>query len=110
MQSMQTTEQIYSNLDDDPDLLESVEMFVSNLPQLLATLTQHADHGKWRTLARVAHQLKGSSGCYGFDEVSSRAARLEETCRRGCPKQEILSALAELKQFCGRVRSQRQPK
>jgi HPt (histidine-containing phosphotransfer) domain-containing protein len=110
MQSVQTTEQVYSKLADDPDLAELVEMYVANLPQLLATLARHADHGKWRTLARVAHQLKGSSGCSGFDEVSSRAARLEETCRRGCPEREILSALAELEQFCGRVRSKRRPK
>jgi len=107
MQSVQTTGQVYSNLVDDPDLAELVDLFVANLPQLLGTLAQHADHGDWRLLERAAHQLKGSSGCYGFDEVAARAARLEEICRRGCPEPEILSAVADLEQLCGRVRSKR---
>jgi histidine phosphotransfer protein HptB len=110
MQSVQASEQVYSKLADDPDLAKLVELFVANLPQLLATLAQHAHDGNWRSLERVAHQLKGSSGCYGFDEVASLAARLEETCRRGCPEREKISALAELQQFCGRVRAKRRPK
>lgn len=110
MQSVQTTGQVYSKLADDPDLAELVELFVANLPQLLATLAQHADHEDWRSLERVAHQLKGSSGCYGFDDVASWAARLEETCHRGRAKSEILTALAELEQFCSRVRAKRLPK
>ena len=110
MQSAQATEQVYSKLADDPDLAELVELFVANLPQLLAALAQNAGRKDWRSLGRAAHQLKGSSGCYGFDEIESRAARLEDSCRRSLPEREILSALDELEQLCGRVRTKRRPK
>jgi HPt (histidine-containing phosphotransfer) domain-containing protein len=107
MQSTETTEQVYSNLADDPDLAKLVDLFIGNLPRLLAALRRHADRRDWHSLARVAHQLKGSSGCYGFDEVSSRADRLEEVCRRRRVESEILAALADLERLCGGVRSKR---
>jgi HPt (histidine-containing phosphotransfer) domain-containing protein len=108
--SAETTEQVYSNLADDPDLAELVNLFIANLPQFLATLHEHAGHGDWQSLERASHQLKGSSGCYGFDEVSTRAARLEDACRQLLPPDEIASTLTELEQYCGRVCSRNRPR
>lgn len=107
MQSTETTEQVYSNLADDPDLADQVDRFVASLPRILTTLREYADLRDWSVLKRAAHRLAGSSGCYGFDEVAVQARRLEAACRQGRPEQVVPATFAELERLCSRVRSRR---
>lgn len=98
-------EAIYSTLNDDEELLELVELFVSELPTRMAKLTELATRGDIAELGRFAHQIKGAAGSYGFDDVTPYAARLEEAARSGEPLESVESAAGELLEICGRLRA-----
>lgn len=97
---------LYSTLGDDPDLGEIVEMFVEEMPARLSTLASCAERQEWQELGRLAHQLKGACGSYGFGQLAPYVARLEALCRddRLC-EQEILESIETLVDLCGRVRA-----
>jgi len=102
---MQTEQLIYSEYGDDPDLGELVEMFVEELPNRVSTLQTHAQDQDWESLRRVAHQMKGSGGSYGFGDISTYAARLEASCKQESKEQQILETLEELISLCSRIRA-----
>jgi HPt (histidine-containing phosphotransfer) domain-containing protein len=96
---------VYSPLAFDPDLGELVYLFVQEMPDRINALDAQAKSRNWNQLAETAHQIKGAAGCYGFDEITPCAARLEAAARDAQPEEQILSALDELLTICRRVRS-----
>ncbi len=73
---------IRSEFANDPDMREIVEMYVQEMPERIGRLEevwtgQHLDE-----LKRLAHQIKGASGGYGFTPVGDAASRLESTLMR----------------------------
>src|SRR5689334_17450419 len=56
----------YSTLADDPDMAELLALFVSELPQRLVDIRQAAQGHNWQEVRRLAHQLRGAGGSYGF--------------------------------------------
>ncbi|WP_372762711.1 ATP-binding protein [Pseudoalteromonas sp.] len=50
------------------------DRYIANLPTSLAQLQQAADH---TALRAVAHNIKGSAGCFNFSEIYQRATELE---------------------------------
>ena len=99
------TQFVHSSLAADPDLGELVDLFVDELPNRLDALKTQAESADWEQLRRTAHQLKGAAGSYGFDAITSPAARLEHAAREGCQEEDILLALEELISLCRRVRA-----
>ena len=95
---------IYSTLADDPDMAELVEMFIDELPQRMAAADELAGRSDWDSLGRLAHQLKGAAGSYGFPVLTEAAAMLERACRITRQESEIREALRELTADCARVR------
>jgi CHASE3 domain sensor protein/CheY-like chemotaxis protein len=53
---------LVSELADDEDMLELIEMFVGDFPDRIAELERAIDERDIAELARLAHQLKGSAG------------------------------------------------
>jgi histidine phosphotransfer protein HptB len=102
-----TTEPIYSTLTDDEELLELVELFVSELPERTGMLEEQLSRGDLLEVGRLAHQLKGAAGSYGFDDVTPYAAKLEQIARAGESTDAAVAALNELIEICGRLRSGR---
>jgi histidine phosphotransfer protein HptB len=103
---MQSEQLIYSDLGGDPDLSDLVDMFVQEMPDRISTLEEHGEEKNWTALCRVAHQLKGSGGSYGFDILSTHAARLEASCKTAEPVEEqVVSLLGDLVDLCNRVRA-----
>lgn len=96
---------VYSQLGNDPDLAEIVEMFVEEMPQRIAALLRHLEQKDWESLRRMAHQLKGAAGSYGFEPVSPSAGRVESAIRDQQPEQQIRFSVLELVDLCGRLRS-----
>ena len=96
---------VYSHLAADPDLGELVDLFVQEMPDRINALDAQAKSRDWNRLAETAHQIKGAAGCYGFDEITPSAARLEAVTREAQQEEQILSALDELLSLCRRVRS-----
>ena len=56
-------------------------------------------------LARLAHQLKGAAGSYGFDQITPFAARLEHCIRSGEPLTAVNAAVEDLVDACRRTRA-----
>ncbi|MDA7952005.1 MAG: Hpt domain-containing protein [Pirellulaceae bacterium] len=95
---------IHSTFGGDPDLGEIVDMFVAEMPERVKALeTSHAEQDK-EQLGRLAHQLKGAAGSYGFDVLTNYAGRLEDSVRGNEPEAQVLSALEELLTLCNKVK------
>ena len=55
-----------------------VAQFVESLADRSDSLTQAKSSNNVEALARIAHQLKGSAGGYGFQSIGTAAAALEK--------------------------------
>ncbi len=76
-------EPIRSIYESDPDMIEIVQEFAQELPsraESAETLLKQGDLGE---LQRLAHQLKGAGGGYGFAAVTEVAAALEQALKDG---------------------------
>ncbi|PQO26630.1 Hpt domain-containing protein [Blastopirellula marina] len=98
------TDPLYSDLGDDPDLAEIVEMFVNEMPDRIESMLHCVDQSDWEGLGRIAHQLKGAAGSYGFGQITPFAARLEHDCRNQATDAEVIKAFRELAGVCRRIR------
>jgi len=89
----------------DDGMAQLVEQFVRELGDEVQSLRERLAQGDLPELARLAHQLKGSCGSYGFPELSRRAAVLERCVKDGAGREAIEAALAEFAKSCDGVRS-----
>lgn len=78
------------------------------IDQLRTALARAAEEGLdragWAVLERIAHQLAGSAGTFGFAGVSERARQLERLCVDAAaapPDQERLAAARVLIEEAG---------
>jgi HPt (histidine-containing phosphotransfer) domain-containing protein len=94
----------YSVLGGDPDLGEIVQLFVEEMPSRVRDFRVHFASSNWDQLSRLAHQLKGAAGSYGFDQITPFAARLEKSISSGETRSAIGAAMEQLVSACGRVR------
>ena len=95
---------IYSSFANDPDLSELADLFASEMPGRIAELRRHFEAADWESLGRMAHQLKGAAGSYGFGPITPGAARLESAVRRHAPEEEVRQALDEVIALCAAAR------
>lgn len=98
-------EYLYSHLATDPDLRDIVELFVEEMPDRIAMLSEMLRAADWEGLRRIAHQIKGAAGSYGFDPISPMAGRVEAAIREGEPEIQIRRTVEELIDLCKRARS-----
>jgi CheY-like chemotaxis protein len=63
---------------DDPEFREVVEEFVVRLVEQLQALHVALNATDFKTVAEIAHWIKGSAGTVGFDEFTQPAASLEK--------------------------------
>jgi HPt (histidine-containing phosphotransfer) domain-containing protein len=94
----------YSTLASDPDLAEIVEMFIDEMPDRIAALKSEFETSNWEGLGRLAHQLKGAAGSYGFSQITSLAANLELAIRQSQGEAAVNSAYEQLTNGCSRIR------
>jgi HPt (histidine-containing phosphotransfer) domain-containing protein len=80
---------IRSQYEDDPDMLELVQGFAAELPGRAQDLESRLDQGALEDLQRLAHQLKGAGGGYGFPQITEAAASLEQALKEGSPESAI---------------------
>ena len=98
-------EALYSPYGGDPDLAELVELFVQELPLRIQAAKEAVSGGNWLGLARLAHQLKGAAGSYGFHQLTPHAMHLESVASVGANEALIREALHSLEHICLRCRS-----
>ncbi len=89
---------IRSTYEDDPDMMEIVQEFADELPGRAESAETLLRDGDLSELQRLAHQLKGAGGGYGFDAITEVAAALEQALKDGADAgvlEERASSLCE---------------
>ncbi|MDN3522598.1 ATP-binding protein [Halomonas ramblicola] len=95
---------LYSSFADDPDMEELVVGFVERLPLQVHDIRSAVDAGDLGLVRRLAHQLKGAAGGYGFMPVSRDAGALEVAAKHANQVSEVFDAMNCLAATCDRVR------
>lgn len=90
-----------SDLAGDEEMSELVERFVGGLRAHATRLEAAFDASDREAVRRIAHQIKGAAGGYGFPTITEAAARLEQQARE---LENLDQALAEVCDMCRRAR------
>ncbi len=96
---------IYSRFGTDDDMIELVEEFVAALPERVAAIESAVRSEDLEALRRLAHQLKGASGGYGFDEIGRAAGALDASARAASAVHPLDAQVRELVSLCRRARA-----
>ncbi|MFZ4573704.1 MAG: Hpt domain-containing protein [Phycisphaerales bacterium] len=72
---------LHSDLANDPDMKELVDLFTAELPERLNQLATAWSAKDLPTIKRISHQLRGSSAGYGFPTLGNAAGALEDSLR-----------------------------
>ena len=72
---------IRSQFADDPEMSELIEAFVARLPETADAMAEAMANNCFDELRRLAHQLKGSGGGYGYPSLTEQARKLEDSAR-----------------------------
>lgn len=96
---------ILSDFVADPDMRELVEFFVTALPERVEALRSALSEARPRDLQRLAHQMKGAAGGYGFPALGTAAAALEGTLKENenAPLERVRKELDDLVALCQRA-------
>ncbi len=95
-------EAIHSAFQNDPDMVEIIAAFVSQLPQRLDEMRLAGAASQWKILERAAHQLKGAGGGYGYNCLTDAARELEAHAKQEDIEGAVL-ALSRLRLLCQRI-------
>ena len=98
---------ILSTYAGDPDMADLIQLFVEEIPDRVRSLQQFLEGGQLDELRRIAHQLKGASGGYGFATVGAAAGVLEHelTAKPSPDLTSITRQVQEIVDLCARVRA-----
>jgi len=88
-------ETIRSEFAADPDMAEVIDEFIACLPGTLEAMSESLANNGHQELQRLAHQLKGAGGGYGYPLLTEQARKLEDAAKAGDPEAARL-ALNEL--------------
>lgn len=97
-----------STFADDADMREIVEMFVSDMPGKIQSLSTLWEEQRLDDLRRLAHQLKGAGGGYGFPTVGTAAGEVEASIDamahgRAARVEQLRAQFDELVRLCRAV-------
>ena len=92
------------DISDCPELAEIVQMFVDEMPGRIKKIVNECRVHDWEKLGQSAHQLKGSAGSYGFQDISPAAGIVEDLVRNHSSEEEIREAVEYLVSLCERTR------
>jgi CheY-like chemotaxis protein/HPt (histidine-containing phosphotransfer) domain-containing protein len=97
-------EDLVSTLADD-DIKTIVRQYVRDLPDRSSAILRAVEASDVDTLKRLAHQLKGSAGAYGFPLITEAAAAVEAAVLTGVDKEALQSRAEALANLCRRARA-----
>ncbi|MGR3302663.1 MAG: response regulator, partial [Candidatus Scalindua sp.] len=88
VQESGTTEQegiipeiIYSEYADDADLVELIDEFAAGLEADVESMREALENGDHDGLRRLAHQMKGAGGSYGYPMLTEAAKTIEKAAK-----------------------------
>jgi HPt (histidine-containing phosphotransfer) domain-containing protein len=74
---------IASRFADDPDMAEVIASFVQLLPQRCQAMREALNNNDLPTLQRLAHQMKGAGGSYGYPMLTRAGKELGAAAKVG---------------------------
>jgi CheY-like chemotaxis protein/HPt (histidine-containing phosphotransfer) domain-containing protein len=72
---------LHRDLLGDSDYTELVDTFIVGLSKRIERIEHSFRRGAWPDLMRLAHQLKGAAGGYGYPSITAAARQLEHSAR-----------------------------
>ncbi len=99
-------ETICSNLADDEDLTDLIDEFVAELEEDISTMRKALESCDYDGLRRLAHQIKGAGGSYGYPMLTEAANVLEEAAESN-DEAACMTSLDELAILCLAVKQGR---
>ena len=87
---------LISELADDPDMAQIIPIYVGRFPSKISLMNAYLAGNQLVELARLAHQLKGTGGGYGFPSISDAACRVGQQIQSKSDIQQIRNAVSEL--------------
>lgn len=91
-----------SNISSDAELQPVIAVFMEELPQLMAQITDACQELDFELLKGLAHQLKGASGSAGFMALSKYVGNVEVMMANE-DIEKTKNAIDELGKFCKKV-------
>jgi HPt (histidine-containing phosphotransfer) domain-containing protein len=62
---------------DDDEWAEMQEMYINHTSKELKNIKENLDSAAFDSLRTFGHNIKGSGGMYGFNEITSKGAAIE---------------------------------
>lgn len=66
----------------EKEIKDLIPGFMANRKKDLVVLQGHIDKGNCEEISKIAHKIKGSSGGYGFHDLSKVGAQIEEAAKK----------------------------
>jgi histidine phosphotransfer protein HptB len=92
-----------SDFIDDADMAELIEYYVAELPRKIESIGEYVETNRLDELRRIAHQIKGASGSYGFGPVGELAEHIVRAIDADCELESIHNSVESLVAMCRRV-------
>ena len=90
-------------MESDPDFFDLIVMYMEDSRDFMANPTTAFNQKAWNDLASIAHQLKGSAGSHGFQQVTEVAKQLEKSCMEIQSRDQIEQELQAVLNLLGRL-------
>jgi len=94
---------IRSSLTNYPGMKTIIEEFVEGLPAEVDKLLDLVNQQDLLPLRRVAHQLRGTGGGYGFEAITELAAKVEDSIKASADRESIGAQIQSLIEVIRRV-------
>jgi signal transduction histidine kinase/DNA-binding NarL/FixJ family response regulator len=94
---------LFSTFADDIDMADIVAEFVAALPKRFLALRECLEKADTETALRLAHQLKGAAGGYGFPSITEAAAAIEQAVATHRSTEAIRGEVERLASLCARA-------
>jgi HPt (histidine-containing phosphotransfer) domain-containing protein len=91
---------LYSELQDDPDLLPLIEHFVCRLIDKSDRMLELLKSRRFDEIAQLAHQLKGAGGGYGYPTLSEAARSVELAAKNDPEVEPVKQLILDLSELC----------
>lgn len=86
----------------DRDFAPMIPRFMGNRRRELAAMREAVAKGDYETVRKLAHDIKGAGGSYGFDALSAMAAELEQAATAG-QGTNVQAGLAALERYLATI-------
>lgn len=93
---------VRSAMCDDPDMAAIIVEFAAQLSSRLNDMRQALNNGNWDLLCRMAHNIKGAGGSYGYPLLSEEAGKLESQAKHTDIEASTLT-LSKMAGLCRRI-------